>query len=1226
MKLIEWIKTNLLPVRTVGWKRFAVEGMDGHFLLIDGRPKDDRVIEAESLTFCVTKLERIALIDDKNLKYILFQFGTRWYYSPIKPFKLSQEQGALWRFKVEFNDFLYLGQQESDVDIVHLGLHTEYELLNSALNLKAAVKKAKFLGQSALGMCDHNTLGGVLAFQLECQTAGIKPVLGMSVTVAHLLDDPNMQPVTYMGKVYALNAEGWQSLLKLTAIINRDKESPWIVEKELLKHGNGLAWVFGYERGQLRDERDAAVYIKTVQRYKKAFSKVFYQCSIVGYTDPDFDLRVLQGMQHYLTNYVKMLPPLLVDDLHYLNPYDAAIKTTINKIGGTIKAESLDQHMRNGDDVFEALVELIDEDKRYSKLEADELVLRIMQSPGELVDTIDFAIPTGQHRLPKFPYSNTQLYRPNGSLQMFDSSNGLFVNLVKQGFVRKVKKLLPEDLWPTYQARMEEELEVIMSAGFADYFLILWDIIDHERKQGGMIGPGRGSVGGSLVAFLMDITEVDPVKYNLLFERFLNKTRVSGERAKMADAMPDVDVDFESARRDEVKAYISRKYGRSYVCSVGSYTRMKLKGALKSLCRVKGMDFKYANNLTADIDNQLEYSFHDLIMYAGKSTPLYTFMQNNPDVVDALKVILNNPSVISVHPSAVIIVPREDPEGNPVDIYNWLPIREVGGLLVSEWEGKYTDRGGFLKEDILGIGQLDKFKYMMKLIRQNTGDIIDLNNIPLEGGRTDSTFALFGKGFNTDVFQFGGYGLKSYSREVEPKCIDDIIAMNALYRPGPMESNAHREFGWIKNEVINQDTGKKWKPKYDFGLEAVTKATSGLYVYQEQIMQAVHVLGGLTLSEADEVRTVMKKFDQKKMATFQEKFMAGAAARGCSTKEAGVIWEKLRAFSKYGFNKSHAAAYGLIAYWCQYLKANYPLEFWATSFNFVDHIDKIPRLVEEIKRNEEKITINPPDVNISELQFTGKANEQGVDGIYWSFLQIKGIGEAVAKAIIRVREQGGIFFDLEDFMGRCKGTKVTKATVRTLILSGAFDNCREYQIKRPAQRRKILIEFYELRKEDPAEDELTHDTELNDKDYYWLNHQRNFIGYADMDFRELMQGSGKVAPEISELYISARALYKKKDLCNDKWGGIPATVCGFLVDIKERMTKNGVMAMLKIESNSETIEAIIWGDVWDDFKTDVEGYLRHMVVFHGVRQWDDYRKGNRMGSHPDKGKTKIIVI
>ena len=346
--------------------------------------------------------------------------------------------------------------------------------------------------------------------------------------------------------------------------------------------------------------------------------------------------------------------------------------------------------------------------------------------------------------------------------------------------------------------QIETECSVIVPNGLCDYFMILWDIIKWCHDNDIYVGTGRGSVCGSLVAYCLHITDVDPLKYGLMFERFLNETRVSGERAKSADSMPDIDVDFPTEFRDAVKEYIKNKYGYAYTCSIGTYTRMKLKTCIKDFGKVKGLSFDLTNKLTKDIDDQIEYTWGDLIEYASKSKLLFKFVQEYPELVHLTKYALLQPKAESVHPSAVVIVPkfRVDDSNAEIDLCEWMPVKKIDGALVSEWEGKYIDKSGFLKEDILGLSQLDKFKSILTLIKKNTGKSIDVNKIPLDD---EATFRYFKRGWNEDVFQFGTTGLMNYCRQVKPDTLENLIAMTALFRPGPMEMNAHGDFSDIKN-------------------------------------------------------------------------------------------------------------------------------------------------------------------------------------------------------------------------------------------------------------------------------------------------------------------------------------------------------------------------------------------------------------------------------------------
>lgn len=432
------------------------------------------------------------------------------------------------------------------------------------------------------------------------------------------------------------------------------------------------------------------------------------------------------------------------------------------------------------------------------------------------------------------------------------------------------------------------------------------------------------------------------------------------------DSMPDIDCDFPVAFRDTVKEYMARRYGVDHVCSVGTYTRMKLKTCLKDFGKVMGVPFAVMNKLTKDIDDQIEYTWGDLFNYAATSRELFRFVQDHPELVHMTKYALTQCKTGSVHPSAVIIVPKEDEDGHPIDLYGWMPMKRMGGVLVSEWEGKYIDKSGFLKEDILGLNQLDKFSSILKLIAKNRKEQIDVNTIPFND---EEVYRYFQRGWCEDVFQFGAMGLMNYCREAKPHSLDDLIAMTALFRPGPMDVKAHETFVDIKN-------GRK-KPKFDPGMEEITRDTYSLYTYQEQIMKAM-VVGGLTPVESDECRTYIKKKNHEALAQFKGKFVNGYSAliesRGVESKRAAAqaseVWDKMLAFASYGFNKSHAVAYTMMSYWSQWFKVNYPLEFWTTSLQYASKESDIPYRLVEMKKTGAEIEVRPPDINFSGETFT----------------------------------------------------------------------------------------------------------------------------------------------------------------------------------------------------------------------------------------------------------------
>lgn len=667
------------------------------------------------------------------------------------------------------------------------------------------------------------------------------------------------------------------------------------------------------------------------------------------------------------------------------------------------------------------------------------------------------------------------------------------------------------------------------------------------------------------------------------------------------DQMPDIDVDFPTEYRDYVKEYIKAKYGYDYTCAIGTYTRMKLKTCIKDFGKVKGLPFELTNKLTKDIDDQIEYTWGDLIEYASKSKALFKFVQENPDIVHFTKYALLQPKAESVHPSAVIIVPKRAVDGSnrKIDIWEWLPVKAIDGVLVSEWEGKYIDKSGFLKEDILGLSQLDKFKSIMELVKKNCGDEIVLNDIALDD---DETFKYFRRGWNEDVFQFGTAGLMNYCRQVKPTTLEHLIAMTALFRPGPMELNAHQDFADIKN-------GKK-KPKFDIGMEDITANTFGLYVFQEQIMQAV-ILGGLTKVESDVLRTTIKKKDVKTLASFGDKFKSGYAdylsLKGVKDVEkyADKVWEKLLAFSGYGFNKSHAAAYSIMSYWSQWLKVHYPLEFWTTSLQFAKE-SEIPYRLAELKKTGADVEIRPPDVNYSMKNFScdGKNNR-----IFFSLTKIRGVGDVAVENIIATRDNGGEFFSLEEFLSRVP-SKVNKTVVKCLIVAGAFDLIENITNER--DRKKLLKKYLESKNEPLPEMYQVADSNTN---AFWILEQKRLTGFGEVDYESMIKDSIP-NKRIASLYVSDSDFLITKD-------NTEVTIAGKLIYYQTKDIKSGTMCTLNVDCNNTIIPVLVWPDAFEKFDEDVEKLKGRVIAVNGNVSKDKFKNEKKLYSN---NKTKLYVI
>ena len=668
------------------------------------------------------------------------------------------------------------------------------------------------------------------------------------------------------------------------------------------------------------------------------------------------------------------------------------------------------------------------------------------------------------------------------------------------------------------------------------------------------------------------------------------------------DATPDVDLDFEAARRDDVKRYFKFKYGEHYVCNIGAYDRLKLRSSLKDFGKVDGLSFKYRNFVTKQIANQHKYEWGDLFKYAAKNRGLEEFAQANHKLVNKIKHTLNQAKNGTIHASAMIIVPKHDEDGNPMEIYDWMPVKKMkdssdNWILVSEWEGKYIDSAGFLKEDILGLTQLDKFHKMLDLIKEHYNEEIVLEDIPLDD---PVVYEYYSQGWVEDIFQFSGDGLRAYCKSLQPDDIENLIAANALYRPGPMSSNAHKDYVKILR-------GRK-KAKYDFGLKEVTEATVGLYIYQEQIMKSVHVLGGLSLSEADEVRTVMKKFDKAKMLTFAKKFISGAIENGCSESEAVFIWEKLERFSGYGFNRSHAAAYSIMSYWSMWLKVHYPLAFWVAAFQFSSD-DSIPYRIFEMKKINKRFEVVKPNVNESTETFVPDVEN---NQIFWSLIKIKGIGGAMVSRILEERKNGK-FKNLKNFLRRMKGKGFGKDKTKALICAGAFDDI--YGIEDALLRKDLLIKMHKIRGEVPPPELYT--PEANELDY-WILQQKNYTGLGEIDYEAAI---GRVDKKLSKAYRSITEISNWDLRNNEKM----VAVAGFVDIAVERDSKRGKWCSLKIRGNTGSIDIILWNESWEKFRdivTQAKDKKKQIAVY-GRAVFDSWRETNAIHSHKN---TKVIAL
>lgn len=670
---------------------------------------------------------------------------------------------------------------------------------------------------------------------------------------------------------------------------------------------------------------------------------------------------------------------------------------------------------------------------------------------------------------------------------------------------------------------------------------------------------------------------------------------LGGELQVVLRLIKYIDVDFEQGRRDDIKSYIKSKYGESYFCSVGTYTTLQVKAGIQELGRIVGISAFERDFITTriEIGEGEDGDWSKIFTNAVNNKNVKNFVIKNTELIEDLQLCLAQPRNASVHASASIIVPKDK------DIYHWIPLRKEGDILISEWEGEYLEKAGFLKEDLLGLQQLDKFKFIVDLIREHYGEDIDIYSIPLDD---EKVYKLFSNGYNMDTFQFGTFGFIDYSKLVKPENIHDLIAMVALFRPGVMGTGAHFDYVSLKR-------GNK-EVEYDPLCEEITKETYGIMTYQEQLMQICQVVGGFNLVDADGIRKSTGKKDSKLLNSYKPKFIKGAIKNGYTKDNAEKLWHKLEYSGQYLFNLSHATTYAITGYISMWLKANYPLEFWTASLEFIRHIKYVSRFIGEMNKiNDVKIV--PPDINFSDKYFVSDKEERK---IYWSLIQIKEVGEVATGAILEDRDKNGKFYSLEEFIKRLPKKQVNKKVIEALIFSGSFDQLED--IKSPIQRKRLLEKYYKIGnviiKDDEKNVLLSDDV---DKEYWWVLKQKEVSGLGYLDYYEVIRDYTSF--NVGNYIDNTDFFSELKGIMSSK------VIAGILINIIERKGRNGNFAELSIDSNDEIIYCKVWNNNWDRFKDVLKKSMNKILIISGEVGYDSYKNVNSLYT---KDYTEIEIL
>lgn len=1102
-------------------------------------------------------------IDRYNIDHYIFEFGGQYFHTPTDS------------VKIEFNILKWIGKANQGIEapFVHLGVHGGYELMNGTGDYDDWCAKAAFIGMESLGICEENTLAGVMQFQKSCVDAGIVPIIGATYTVDFRQDDHG--DVAQI-KFYVINEDGWINLLRMNNFI-RVVGTEFVPFDDLKEHNEGLIAVISY-----------GVNPNLFKYMIDVFDdRLYYQIDTVIYDNDDWDMSILKMTKAYLRDWSTKIPPVLINDSYYIDKEYAHIKKKLNDSINMFSRSSSNQWLKTLYESYDLLVRLFDDDS-YDRF--SDLFMQMTGNTLEIAERCKYNIPTGIFHMPKFGDGDPE------------NNFNILVDAIQVGFENRI--IMNKSSWiadhhdiDDYISRIEVEMKVIKDGGFVDYFLILDDLVKWANKNNILTGIGRGSAGGSLVSFLLGITHLDPLKYDLLFERFLNEGRIG-------KSLPDIDVDFEGLRRDDVKRYMEHKYGEDRVCSVGTYSKLRVKAAMLAVgSHIKIGDLRYMTGMIKDRDGDWDEIFKSAV----DRTPLKTFIKKYPDIINDMRIVFGQPRNESIHACATLILPKEDHNGRERTIFEWIPVKDHDGILISEWEGTLLEEAGFLKEDILGIARLDKFRHTLDLIKDTTGEEVDLFNVPLDDQRV---YDLFHEGMNEDVFHFGTRGMKILSREMKPDNINDLIDMNALHRPAAMEVGAHKRYLKVRH-------GRS-RPKYAFGLEEIVKETHGILLYQEQVMKAVVKLGGFTLSEADDVRKAMGKKKRQILTPYKKRFIQHAISIGCPENEAPVIWDEIEEFAGYGFNKSHAAAYSLTGYVSQWLKANYPLQFWTTALEFAESKD-LPNILSEISRSEDMykewgmipIRFVPPNINRSGDQFM---TDYETSEIYWSLSMIKEVGVVAVNEIISKRAKGGEYYSFKDFFSRVERKKVNKKVIDSMILAGCFDSM--FNISSPEERISIFVEYLSVANikwdNDSLYNEILSDVATNR--YWWDIKQKEVSGLGYINYKNLIKGIG---------FKSTHKVIDAVDVYDDENHNRFVVIGGVITEINRHSGKKGEFANVLIEVNNIHVWVTMWNNVWGRYG-DVVGRSQGKIMIVSGKIYPDTWKGENVIETTETSKIEIV--
>ena len=901
----------------------------------------------------------------------------------------------------------------SDTNFTHLHLHTEYSLLDGANKIKQLAKKVKELGMSSVAMTDHGNMFGAIDFYMSMKKEGIKPIIGMEAYIHNQEDlgDKSTKQRFHLC-LYAKNEIGYKNLMYLSSqsYINGFYYYPRINKNLLRERSEGIICSSACLQGEvnwhlnLQNERNVK---NGAKGYERAVEVALEYKDIFG---DDFYLEIMRhgiGDQHFIDEQLIKLSQetgikiIATNDTHYLEKHLAETQEAFMCIAMN---KEFDDPNRLRHSVHEFFVK---SPQQMSELFAD--IPEAIENTQEIVNKCNLEIKLGDPTPPNFKF--VKEYAIKDGVPELDNDADYFVYKCKEGLKKRLE-LVSEDRHQEYKDRLDYEMDIINSMNFPGYMLIVWEFIAESKKRGVPVGPGRGSAAGSLVAYSLEITDIDPMKYDLLFERFLNPERVS---------MPDIDIDFCQKRRGEIINYVVDKYGRNNVAQVITFGKLLAKGVIRDVARVMAMPYAQADAMAKLIPDELGITLEDAFKKEPKIKELINQDPQSKRVWEfslALEGLNRNSGM---HAAGVVMSNEE--------LWHKAPLYKTtkDDSLVTQYSLKYLEDVDLIKFDFLGLKTLTVIDDALKLIKSRYDKDINFNKTDFND---PDIYKLIQSGATVGLFQIESSGMQSLNERLAPTNFEDLIAVLALYRPGPMESG-------MLDDFIERKHGRQ-TIIYDFPeLEPILKPTYGVIVYQEQVMQIVQTIGGFSLGGADVVRRAMGKKIKEEMDKLKGEFAEGASKKGFDKQKAADLFDLIVKFAGYGFNKSHSAAYAMITFETSYLKTYYPQEFMSALLTSeADNTDKVVKYVDEVKRLGIKLL--PPSITHSRIEFAPKETDDE-KAILFGLGAIKGVGSKAIESILEAREDR-IFTDLSDFIARIDTSKVNKRVLEALIKSGAMDS------------------------------------------------------------------------------------------------------------------------------------------------------------------------------------------